>query len=85
MKKIGLFIVLFLLSVGAKAQIDTEFWFAAPDLEVNHAQVPVRFCIVSYDDAATVVFERPANPDLASRMRRESAESIWDQLVQQLV
>ena len=48
---------LFLVSAGAYAQIDTEFWFAAPDLEVNHAQEPVRFCIVSYDEAATVVFE----------------------------
>ena len=61
MKKFWLFIGLFLMSVGAKAQIDTEFWFAAPDLEVNHAQQPVRFCIVSFDDAATVVFEQPAN------------------------
>ncbi len=63
MKRVALLIVLFLLSVGAKAQIDTEFWFAAPDLEVSHAQEPVRFCIVSYDDAATVVFEQPANPN----------------------
>ena len=62
MKRLWFLMALFLVSAGAYAQIDTEFWFAAPDLEVNHAQEPVRFCIVSYDEAATVVFEQPANP-----------------------
>ena len=48
-------------SIGGLAQTDTEFWFAAPDLEANHAQSPIRFCIVTYESAATVVFEQPAN------------------------
>ena len=49
------------LSIGCMAQTDTEFWFAAPDLEASHAQQPIRFCIVSYDTPTTVVFEQPAN------------------------
>ena len=61
MKKLLLVILLFGIRLGCLAQTDTEFWFAAPDLEVNHAQVPVRFCVVSYETAATVVFEQPAN------------------------
>ena len=61
MKRSLFAIVLFVISLSGFAQIDTEFWFAAPDLEVNHAQVPVRFCVVSYEAAATVVFEQPAN------------------------
>ena len=77
MKKIGLFIMLFLLSLGAMAQIDTEFWFAAPDLDVNHAQEPVRFCVVSYDDAATVVFEQPANPDYEAQTFHLNANDFY--------
>ena len=49
------------MSLGLFAQIDTEFWFAAPDLEASHAQQPIRFCISSFEQPATVVFEQPAN------------------------
>ena len=58
-----IYLLLFMLSfsIGGLAQTDTEFWFAAPDLEANHAQSPIRFCIVTYESAATVVFEQPAN------------------------
>ena len=61
MKRIVLFIIWLSMGLGCVAQTDTEFWFAAPDLEVNHAQQPIRFCVVSYDVATTVVFEQPAN------------------------
>ena len=62
MKKLILLIGLLCMVTGGFAQIDTEFWFAAPDLEANHAQEPIRFCIVAYEQGATVVFEQPANP-----------------------
>jgi len=61
MRRYLLLIGLFVMSLGCLAQTDTEFWFAAPDLEANHAQTPVRFCVVAYDAPATVVFEQPAN------------------------
>ena len=61
MKRFLLVILWFGITVGCMAQIDTEFWFAAPDLEANHAQQPIRFCVVSYESATTVVFEQPAN------------------------
>ena len=60
MKKLSsLVLLLFVLSPTILAQIDTEFWFAAPDLEQNHAEDPIRFCISSFDHVATVVFEQP--------------------------
>ena len=62
MKKCVFLIAFVLMALGGFAQIDTEFWFAAPDLEVNHAQEPIRFCIVAYEQGATVEFEQPANP-----------------------
>lgn len=43
------------------AQTDTVFWFAPPDLEVNHQQIPIRFCVTTYDEPATVTFSQPAN------------------------
>ena len=63
MKKTGLFLLFLLFAqLSLKAQIDTDFWFAAPDLESQHAQTPVRFCITTFDQSATVTFTQPANP-----------------------
>ena len=63
MHKLSLFLFLLLFScLSLKAQIDTEFWFAAPDLEIQHAQKPVRFCVTTFDQSATVTFSQPANP-----------------------
>ena len=62
MKKLfGLIVLFFALTSNVLAQIDTEFWFAAPDLYGGHAEQPIRFCISSFDSPATVVFEQPAN------------------------
>lgn len=62
MKKLFFLVSVFLYLVpGIKAQIDTEFWFAAPDLYVGHAEQPIWFCISTFDSPATVVFEQPAN------------------------
>ena len=77
MKRLFLSIVLFFVSAAVYAQIDTEFWFAAPDLEVQHAQEPVRFCIVSYDEAATVVFEQPANPNYTQQTFHLGANDFY--------
>lgn len=43
------------------AQTDTVFWFAPPDLEISHQQVPIRFCLTTYDEPAVVTFSQPAN------------------------
>lgn len=63
MNKSFLFLFLLLFSqLFLQAQIDTDFWFAAPDLEASHAQTPVRFCVTTFDEGATVTFTQPANP-----------------------
>ena len=54
-------IVLFLFTPVLRAQTDTVFWFAPPDLEINHQQTPIRFCFTTYDEPATVTFSQPAN------------------------
>ena len=78
MKKVLLVILLFCITQGCIAQIDTEFWFAAPDLEINHAQVPIRFCVVSYDVPTTVVFEQPANAFYSQNTEPMSRPGISD-------
>lgn len=66
MKRLTILLLLTVLLFGkTTAQIDTEFWFAAPDLEENHAQMPIRFSISSFEQPATVIFEQPANPSYA--------------------
>lgn len=63
MKRTYLLLIVLSLACNALwAQIDTEFWFAAPDLEIQHAQTPVRFCVTTFDQSATVTFTQPANP-----------------------
>lgn len=54
--------MLLFASLSLKAQIGKDFWFAAPDLDSQHAQSPVRFCVTTFDQAATVTFTQPANP-----------------------
>ncbi|MBK9283601.1 MAG: gliding motility-associated C-terminal domain-containing protein [Sphingobacteriaceae bacterium] len=53
-----LFVVFFL---GAGAQIDTSFWFVAPDISATLGQSPVQLHIQTYNQAATVYVRQPAN------------------------
>lgn len=63
MKNKSLLILLFLMLIfgGLQAQIDTVFWFAAPDREINHHQTPIQFCFTTYEAAATITVEQPTN------------------------
>ncbi|MBP5649864.1 MAG: VCBS repeat-containing protein [Bacteroidales bacterium] len=60
-KLVLLFALLTMLSGALRAQIDTEFWFAPPDIAVTHSQVPIRFCFTTYDSAAVITVEQPNN------------------------
>ena len=47
---------------AAKGQLDTEFWFAAPEVWANHGDQPIVLRFSTLADAATVTVEQPANP-----------------------
>lgn len=50
--------------MGAKnlhAQIDTEFWFVAPEVVQGHSDRPIMFRIASFASATTVIISQPAN------------------------
>jgi len=62
MKRVLLFLVLFCVGFGLRAQIDNLFWFAAPDISADHAHNPITFCFTSFSEPATVTISQPANP-----------------------
>ncbi len=48
-------------TIPTKAQVDTEFWFAAPDVDANHGDSPIFLHISTYSEAAQVRITQPAN------------------------
>src|ERR1043166_2611179 len=60
------FYLLFLFFIGflkLDAQIDTSFWFVAPDIvSTNLGQSPIKMYITTYGSASTVYLRQPANP-----------------------
>jgi hypothetical protein len=60
--KIHFFLLLLLSVLNAHAQIDTLFWFVAPDATSGHGDAPVTFRMAAFGDAAEVVIDQPANP-----------------------
>ncbi len=67
MKKALLNFLLIFYSVSLIGQIDTEFWFAAPEVspDLNSFNIPIVFRISTLDRAANVVIDQPANPGFA--------------------
>ncbi|GAL86305.1 hypothetical protein CHU_1799 [Sporocytophaga myxococcoides] len=63
MKKIIfiLFLYLFHLSSGLKAQTDKEFWFAAPKVSSKHGNSPVYLRFSSFENSANIEVSVPAN------------------------
>ena len=75
MKKFFSFVILFFLCVRAYAQVDTEFWFACPDLSESHFDKYIRLCVTTFDEAATVTISQPANPSFSTITRQIAADS----------
>ncbi|SFE00587.1 hypothetical protein SAMN05444380_10589 [Thermophagus xiamenensis] len=50
----------FLLPQKATSQIDTIFWFVAPEVTHNHGDNPVSFRITALDQPANVTISMPA-------------------------
>lgn len=46
---------------GAMGQLDTEFWFAAPEVWANHGDQPILLRFSTLADAAEVTVDQPAN------------------------
>lgn len=58
------FYFLFLFFIGFlkfDAQIDTSFWFVAPDISSSLGQSPIKMYITTYNNASNVYLRQPAN------------------------
>jgi gliding motility-associated-like protein len=58
-----------------QAQIDTEFWFAAPEVTSQHADRPIYLRISSLNKAATITISQPANHGFTVLTRTIAANS----------
>ena len=47
---------------GAFGQLDTEFWFVAPEVWDGHGDDPILLRFSTLGDAAQITVEQPANP-----------------------
>jgi gliding motility-associated-like protein len=63
MKSNALCLFFLMLQLSVIAQIDTEFWFAAPEVSENGLDYdkPIRLFLSAQDEAATVSIRQPAN------------------------
>ena len=61
MKNLALFVVLGCLGMSLWAQVDTEFWFVAPEVTATHGDSPVLLRFATFDAPADVVVDMPAN------------------------
>jgi gliding motility-associated-like protein len=69
-------IILFnFISLSLLAQIDTAFWFVAPEITPLHADRPIFLRIASYQKAASITITQPANPDFAPISQTLAANS----------
>lgn len=61
MRKIYLFLFLFYGFLNFQAQIDTSFWFVAPDISSGLGQSPIKLYFTTYSSASNVYLRLPAN------------------------
>ncbi len=59
-----------------KAQIDTEFWFVAPEVWANHGDSPTLLRFATFDESAIVTVEQPANPAFPTQTLSIPANSV---------
>lgn len=60
-------ITLLACPLKSRAQLDTEFWFVAPEIWAGHGDAPILLRFSTLDQAANVTVDQPANPSFASQ------------------
>jgi gliding motility-associated-like protein len=61
------FFLLCLFQFKASAQLDTLFWFVAPEVAQSHGDRPIVFRFASLSQPATVTISQPANPNFPNQ------------------
>lgn len=76
MKKSLNIFALLLFCVTINAQVDTEFWFAAPDLSSAHFESCVKLRFITFDKGTTVTVTQPANTAFTPKVISIGANSF---------
>lgn len=72
-----LIILTLLFAKQAKAQTDTLFWFAAPEVTSGHSDSPIAIRLSAYDKDAEVKITQPANSSFAPIEVSVNANSLY--------
>ena len=51
-----------LLNSPISGQVDSVFWFAAPNFTDGHGDIPIYMRFTTLNDSAEVIVDQPANP-----------------------
>lgn len=76
MRKIYFFIFLFFGLLNFQAQIDTSFWFVAPDISAGLGQSPIKMYFTTYGNSSTVYLRQPANGSFTPITKTIAANSV---------
>ncbi len=71
--------ILLIFQNELKAQVDTKFWFVAPEVSNDHGDDPIYLNISTFDEAATVTISMPANGDDFPTITRTIAANSFHQ------
>lgn len=63
MKQIKIFSFLLFISFNSFSQLDSVFWFVAPEVAQGHGDRPIIFRFATLAAPATVTISQPANPN----------------------
>jgi len=66
---------LLLISTNSISQLDTLFWFVAPDVLQSHADRPILFRFATLDKASLITVSQPANPSFPTQTINLAANS----------
>ena len=58
----SLLLIVSLFTSNISAQLDTAFWFVAPEVTQIHGDRPIVFRFSSLENASTITIDQPSNP-----------------------
>lgn len=76
MRKLYAFLFLFFGYFGLQSQIDTSFWFVAPDISASLGESPIKMYFTTYSTSSTVKLRQPANGSFVPITKTISANSV---------
>jgi hypothetical protein len=59
-------IISLVINISVLAQVDTEFWFVAPEVTALHADRPIFIRIASFQKPATITISQTATQSIAA-------------------